>query len=112
MLHAGVLKKFGLYGLVQLAIPLLPAGGISWGPFLLWLALGNIIIVGAITISQSNLKSMIGNGSVMHMVLLSRIGCLLVSWCKCYSYADVCPRTVSLVDVSFSQFYLQAKWIP
>ncbi|MEC8243986.1 MAG: NADH-quinone oxidoreductase subunit M [Verrucomicrobiota bacterium] len=67
MLHAGVLKKFGLYGLVQLAIPLLPAGGISWGPFLLWLALGNIIIVGAITISQSNLKSMIGNGSVMHM---------------------------------------------
>ena len=67
MLHAGVLKKFGLYGLVQLAIPLLPAGGISWGPFILWLALGNIIIVGAITISQSNLKSMIGNGSVMHM---------------------------------------------
>ena len=26
MLHAGVLKKFGSYGLVQLALPLLPAG--------------------------------------------------------------------------------------
>lgn len=67
MLHAGVLKKFGLYGLVQLALPLLPAGGISWGPYLLWLALGNILIVGAITVAQTNLKSMIGNGSVMHM---------------------------------------------
>ena len=33
MLHAGVLKKFGLYGLVQLAIPLLPTGGISGDPF-------------------------------------------------------------------------------
>ena len=67
MLHAGVLKKFGLYGLVQLALPLLPAGGISWGPYILWLALGNILIVGAITVAQNNLKSMIGNGSVMHM---------------------------------------------
>src|SRR6266576_3746901 len=26
MLHAGVLKKFGLYGLLRLALPLLPAG--------------------------------------------------------------------------------------
>ena len=67
MLHAGVLKKFGLYGLVQLAVPLLPAGGISWGPWILWLALGNILVVGAITVAQNNLKSMIGNGSVMHM---------------------------------------------
>jgi NADH-quinone oxidoreductase subunit M len=67
MLHAGVLKKFGLYGLVQLALPLLPAGGLSWGPYILWLALGNILIVGAITVAQNNLKSMIGNGSVMHM---------------------------------------------
>jgi NADH-quinone oxidoreductase subunit M len=67
MLHAGVLKKFGLYGLVQLALPLLPAGGINWGPYILWLALGNILFVGAVTIAQNNLKSMIGNGSVMHM---------------------------------------------
>lgn len=67
MLHAGVLKKFGLYGLVQLALPLLPAGGITWGPYLMWLALGNILVVGAITVAQNNLKSMIGNGSVMHM---------------------------------------------
>jgi NADH-quinone oxidoreductase subunit M len=33
----------------------------------MWLALGNILVVGAITVAQNNLKSMIGNGSVMHM---------------------------------------------
>jgi NADH-quinone oxidoreductase subunit M len=30
MLHAGVLKKFGLYGLLQLALPLLPIGMNAW----------------------------------------------------------------------------------
>ena len=38
-----------------------------WSPYLLWLALGNIIFVGFVTMAQSNLKSMVGYGSVMHM---------------------------------------------
>jgi NADH-quinone oxidoreductase subunit M len=67
MLHAGVLKKFGLYGLIQIAAPLLPEGAQAWSPYLLWLALGNIIFVGAVAIAQKNLKSMVGYGSVMHM---------------------------------------------
>ena len=67
MLHAGVLKKFGLYGLIQIAAPLLPEGALAWSPFLLWLALGNVIIVGFVTIAQTNLKCMVGYGSVMHM---------------------------------------------
>ena len=67
MLHAGVLKKFGLYGLIQIAVPLLPDAAISWGSTLLWLALGNVLFVGMVAIAQTNLKSMIGNGSVMHM---------------------------------------------
>ena len=67
MLHAGVLKKFGLYGLIQIAAPLLPEGALAWSPLLLWLALGNVLIVGFVTIAQTNLKSMVGYGSVMHM---------------------------------------------
>src|SRR5205807_4641831 len=35
MLHAGVLKKFGLYGLLRLALPLLPAGSRYWTNLLL-----------------------------------------------------------------------------
>ena len=67
MLHAGVLKKFGLYGLVQIAAPLLPEAALGWSEIILWLALGNVILVGLITVAQDNLKSMIGYGSVMHM---------------------------------------------
>lgn len=67
MLHAGVLKKFGLYGLIQLAWPILPEGAAAWSPLLLWLALGNILIIGMVTIAQRDLKFMLGNASVMHM---------------------------------------------
>src|SRR6185503_9367330 len=49
MLHAGVLKKFGLYGLLRLAIPVLPAGALYWNKLLIVLLLGNIIYVGLVT---------------------------------------------------------------
>ncbi len=67
MLHAGVLKKFGLYGLIQIGAPLLPAGAFGWNSLLLWLALGNVIIIGLVTMAQRDLKQMIGYSSVMHM---------------------------------------------
>jgi NADH-quinone oxidoreductase subunit M len=67
MLHAGVLKKFGLYGLLQLAVPLLPIGMNAWLTPLLVLLLGNILWVGLVTISQKRLDSMLGHSSVMHM---------------------------------------------
>lgn len=67
MLHAGVLKKFGLFGLLRLAIPLVPNGLQYWLTPLLVLLLGNILWVGWVTISQKRLDLMLGNSSVMHM---------------------------------------------
>jgi NADH-quinone oxidoreductase subunit M len=68
MLHAGVLKKFGLYGLIQIGLPLLPMGVTHWAQPLAWLAvIGNVVVVGFITIAQRDLKQMIGYSSVMHM---------------------------------------------
>lgn len=67
MLHAGVLKKFGLYGLIQVAVPLLPEGLVVWSDWVIWLALGNIVIIGFITMAQRDLKMMLGYSSVMHM---------------------------------------------
>ncbi len=67
MLHAGVLKKFGLYGLIQIAYPLLPAGMAHWSHALVWLALGNVLIIGFVTMAQRDLKLMLGYSSVMHM---------------------------------------------
>lgn len=70
MLHAGVLKKFGLYGLFTLAWVMGPAckdffGG--WNNLLLLCLLGNVLWVGYVTVSQTRLDDMLGNSSVMHM---------------------------------------------
>src|SRR6202043_1620035 len=67
MLHAGVLKKFGLYGLLRVAIPLLPDGARHWTGLLIVLLLGNIIYIGLVTIAQRRLDWMLGYSSVMHM---------------------------------------------
>jgi NADH-quinone oxidoreductase subunit M len=67
MLHAGVLKKFGLYGLLRLALPLLPEGARYWTSLLIVLLLGNIIYIGLVTIAQKRLDWMLGYSSVMHM---------------------------------------------
>jgi NADH-quinone oxidoreductase subunit M len=93
MLHAGVLKKVGLYGLIQIVIPLLPLGvhlkhllpttyipnfilpeawyngiSFSWIGLLAVLAVfGNVLVIGFITMAQRDLKQMVGYSSVMHM---------------------------------------------
>jgi NADH-quinone oxidoreductase subunit M len=67
MLHAGVLKKFGLYGLIRIALPLLPQAAHSWMTILSWLCLGNILYVGWVAMRQKDLNLLIGNSSVAHM---------------------------------------------
>jgi NADH-quinone oxidoreductase subunit M len=67
MLHAGVLKKFGLYGLLRIAVPVLPESIQEFLPLLLVLLIGNILYVGYITIAQRKLDWMLGYSSVMHM---------------------------------------------
>src|SRR4026209_1386608 len=81
MLHAGVLKKFGLYGLLRLAIPLLPDGARYWSDLLVVLLLGNIIYVGLVTIAQKRLDWMLGYSSVMHMgyIFLGIAGATILS---------------------------------
>ena len=67
MLHAGVLKKFGLYGLIRIAIPLLPDAAQSWMHILAFLCLGNILYCGLVAMRQKDLLLLIGNSSVAHM---------------------------------------------
>lgn len=68
MLHAGVLKKFGLYGILRLVVPVFPpAVAQPFNTLLLVLLVGNILYVGLATISQRKLDLMLGYSSVMHM---------------------------------------------
>lgn len=69
MLHSGVLKKFGLYGLLRIAMPLLPQGAqVEWVQnALLLMLLGNILVIGLVTIHAHRLDDTLANSSVMHM---------------------------------------------
>jgi len=67
MLHAGVLKKFGLYGLIRVALPLMPQAAAHWAHIIAWLCLGNIVYCGLVAMRQKNLNSLIGYSSVAHM---------------------------------------------
>lgn len=67
MLHAGVLKKFGLYGLIRIALPLMPEAAQSWLHVIAILCLGNIVYVGWVAMRQRDLNLLIGNSSVAHM---------------------------------------------
>ncbi len=67
MLHAGVLKKFGIYGLLRVAAPLLPEGAAHWMPWLLALAACNLLYLGWVAIAQKRLNDLVGYSSVMHM---------------------------------------------
>jgi NADH-quinone oxidoreductase subunit M len=67
MLHAGVLKKFGLYGLIRVALPIMPEGAKHWINVLALLCLGNILYCGWVAMRQRDLNFLLGNSSVAHM---------------------------------------------
>ena len=67
MLHAGVLKKFGLYGLIRIALPMLPNAAQSWMPVVAWLCLGNLVYCGWVAMRQEDFNWLAGYSSVAHM---------------------------------------------
>jgi proton-translocating NADH-quinone oxidoreductase, chain M len=67
MLHAGVLKKFGLYGMLRILVPLFPEAMEQYLNIFLILLCGNILYIGLVTIAQKRLDWMLGYSSVMHM---------------------------------------------
>ena len=67
MIHAGVLKKIGGYGLIRIGLFILPAGAQYIAPIIAVLAIGNVIYAGMICLSQKDLKYIVGYSSVSHM---------------------------------------------
>ena len=100
MLHAGVLKKFGLYRLLRLAIPMLPEGAHYWATLLVVLLLGNIIYVGLVTLAQNRLDWMLGYSSVMHMgYIFLGIASFNCTWHHRRRCIDVCSRSLNRAAV-------------
>jgi len=67
MMHAGVLKKLGAYGIIRLALPLLPEGARHWADLLAILCIFNVLYAGLTALTQKDWKFVIGYSSVSHM---------------------------------------------
>lgn len=67
MIHAGVLKKIGGYGLIRLGLMVLPLGARFWAPVIVVLAIINILYAAFIALAQKDLKYVVGYSSVSHM---------------------------------------------
>jgi NADH-quinone oxidoreductase subunit M len=67
VLLAGVLLKMGTYGLVRIAVPILPEGAQAIAPFLGAFGVIGIIYAALACLAQRNLKRLIAFSSVGHM---------------------------------------------
>jgi NADH-quinone oxidoreductase subunit M len=67
MLHAGVLKKFGLYGLMRVALPMTPDGWKEIGWIVGLLLAGNLLYLGLASLQQRDFRWLLGFSSAMHM---------------------------------------------
>lgn len=67
MVHAGVLKQLGAYGVLRMAFGLFPEGAKEWAFVVGFIAVCNIVYATVIAASQRDLKYMVGYSSVAHM---------------------------------------------
>ncbi len=67
MLHAGVLMKLGAYGVVRVAMGLLPEATAEWAPLVGTIAAINIVYGALSAMAQTDLKYVVAYSSVSHM---------------------------------------------
>lgn len=67
MIHAGVLKKIGGYGLIRVGVYILPVGASFWAPYIATLAVISVLYAAFIALAQKDLKYVVGYSSVSHM---------------------------------------------
>lgn len=67
MLHAGVLKKMGIFIIIRLVLTLLPEGAKFWLPLVSILCIVNILYGAWAAMAQKDMKFVIGFASVSHM---------------------------------------------
>ncbi|KAA2263406.1 NADH-quinone oxidoreductase subunit M [Solihabitans fulvus] len=67
VLLAGVLLKMGTYGMVRIAVPMLPEGAVALAPALGALGVAGIVYAALACLAQRDLKRLIAFSSVGHM---------------------------------------------
>jgi len=67
MVHAGLLKKLGAYGLIRVGLLMVPVGFKFWAPMMAAFGMMSVIYAAFICLKMTDLKYMVGFSSVSHM---------------------------------------------
>ena len=116
MIHAGVLKKIGGYGLIRLAIVVLPLGAKFWAPYMAVLGVIGVAYAAMGALAQKDLKYVVGYSSVSHMgyVLLglASLGVIGINGAVAGMFAHGVMAALFFSMIGFIYERTHTRWIP
>ncbi|AEF93989.1 proton-translocating NADH-quinone oxidoreductase, chain M [Desulfotomaculum nigrificans CO-1-SRB] len=116
MIHAGVLKKIGGYGLIRLAVFVMPLGAKFWAPWIAVLGVAGVAYAAMGALAQKDLKYVVGYSSVSHMgyVLLgiASLGIIGVNGAVANMFAHGVMAALFFSMIGFIYERTHTRWIP
>ncbi len=116
MIHAGVLKKIGGYGLIRIALYILPAGAKFWAPVIAFLGVCGVAYAALAALAQKDLKYIVGYSSVSHMgyVLLAvaSLNVIGVNGAVANMFAHGIMAALFFSTIGFIYEKTHTRWIP
>jgi NADH-quinone oxidoreductase subunit M len=116
MIHAGVLKKIGGYGLVKIAVYMLPAGASFWAPYMAVLGIIGVAYAAMGALAQKDLKYVVGYSSVSHMgYVILAVACLDViglngAVANMFAHGVMAALFFSMIGFIYEKTH--TRWIP
>ncbi len=116
MIHAGVLKKIGGYGLIRIALYILPVGAQFWAPVMAVLGVCGVVYAAMAALAQKDLKYIVGYSSVSHMgYVMLAVGSLSViglNGAIAYMFAHGIMAALFFSMIGFIYEKTHTRWIP
>lgn len=116
MIHAGVLKKIGGYGLIRIALFVLPVGAKFWSPLIAVLGVCGVAYAAMAALAQKDLKYIVGYSSVSHMgYVLLAIGSMNViglngAVANMFAHGVMAALFFSMIGFIYEKTH--TRWIP
>lgn len=116
MIHAGVLKKIGGYGLVKIAVYMLPVGAAFWAPLMAVLGVAGVAYAAMGALAQKDLKYVVGYSSVSHMgYVILAVACLNViglngAVANMFAHGVMAALFFSMIGFIYEKTH--TRWIP
>lgn len=116
MIHAGVLKKIGGYGLVKVAVVTLPVGAHFWAPVMAVLGIAGVAYAAFGALAQKDLKYVVGYSSVSHMgYVMIAVACLDIiglngAVANMFAHGVMAALFFSMIGFIYEKTH--TRWIP